>query len=176
MVPHVVAAAALGAVAGPAAVAGWGAALLTGRLPRPVAGLLAGTQRSYARVNGSLYLVTDVLPRWRGQRAHPVELVVGPSPPHLGRRAVARRAASLPWLLAINAGLGVVVVSTAGAAWPVVLATGRMPLRMHRAIVLGTSYHARCGAYLSLLTDVRPHVRERDPVTGARGGSGRGGI
>lgn len=67
-------------------------------------------------------------------------------------------------------------VAVATGAWITVVVTGRMPRRLHHTIALGTSYHARSSAYLSLLTDVAPRVRERDPRTGATVPSGGGGV
>lgn len=175
MVPHVAAATVVATVAVPATAIGWVSALTTGRVPRPVGELLTGVQRYYARLNGSLYLLTDVYPSWSA-RPGTVELVIDPRIPDPGRREALRRMTEAPPMLARNVGLGVVVLPSAAVAWATAVVTGRMPHRLHRTIALGTSYHARSSAYMSLLTEVVPRVRERDPTTGAPQPSGRGGV
>jgi hypothetical protein len=174
MVPHVAAAAVVATVAVPATAVGWASALTTGRLPRPIGEALTGVQRYYARLNGSLYLLTDAYPSWSA-RPGTVELVIDRRIPDLGRREALRRMTEIPPMLVLNVSLGAVVLPSAAAAWATAVATGRMPRRLHRTIALGTSYHARSSAYLSLLTDVVPRLRERDPVTGAPLTPGSGG-
>lgn len=175
MTPHVVAAVAVATVAVPATVVGWASALTTGRVPSPVKGLLTDVQRYYARLNGSLYLLTDAYPSW-SPRPGSVELVIDARQLDPGRREALRRVGEIPPMLALNVGLGAVVLPSAAAAWAAAVTTGRMPRGLHRAIALGTSYHARSSAYLSLLTDVVPRVRERDPVTGMPLPPGAGGV
>ncbi len=149
--------------------------LTTGRIPRPVGELLAGVHRYYARLNGSLYLLTDAYPSFTGT-SHPVELVIDSPTGWPGRREALRRAATVPATLTCNTALGIVVVPSAAAAWVAVLLTGRMPIRLHRTIAFGTSYHARSCAYLSFLTPEAPRVRERHISTGAIVPSGSGGV
>lgn len=175
MAPHVVAAAATATVALPATAVGWTSALTTGRVPRPVGSLLTGIQRYYARLNGSLYLLTDAYPSW-SPRPGSVELLIDRPPADPGRREALRRIADVPPMLVLNVGLGAVVLPSAAAAWATAVTTGRMPQRLHRTIALGTSYHARSSAYLTLLTDVVPRLRERDPVTGTPLTPGSGGV
>lgn len=175
MTPHVVAAVAVATVAVPVTVAGWASALTTGRVPSGVHGLLTDVQRYYARLNGSLYLLTDTYPSWT-PRTGSVELVIDAGHLDPGRREAVRRAGEIPPMLAVNLGLGAIVLPSAAAAWAAAVVTGRMPRGLHRAIALGTSYHARSSAYLSLLTDVVPRVRERDPSTGMPLPPGEGGV
>lgn len=175
MVPHVAAAVAVATVAVPATVVGWTSALTIGRVPRPVDGLLTGVQRYYARLNGSLYLLTDAYPSWR-PRPGTVELVIDRRTAGPGRDEARRRLAEIPPMAIRNVALGLLVLPSATVGWATVVATGRMPQRLHRTIALGTSYHARSSAYLSLLTDVVPHVRERDPATGVPLPPGHGGV
>lgn len=175
MTPHVVAAVAVATVAVPAAVAGWTSALATGRVPSPVNGLLTDVQRYYARLNGSLYLLTDAYPSW-SPRPGSIELVIDAGHLDPGHREAVRRIGAIPPMLAVNLGLGAIVLPSAVAAWAAAVVTGRMPRGLHHVIALGTSYHARSSAYLSLLTDVVPRVRERDPSTGAPLPPGTGGV
>jgi hypothetical protein len=175
--PHVAGATLLALVACPAGVLGWALALLTGRLPGPLARLLALTHRHYARLNGTVYLLTDEQPpplhRRRGR--HAVDLLVPAGATPRDRSDALRRLRAVPGMVVLDVALGALVLPSALLGWLVVLATGRMPARLHRAIALGTSYHARSGAYGSLLTAVRPRLRERDPRTGRRVPPGSGG-
>jgi hypothetical protein len=175
--PHVAAATLLGLVACPAGVLGWAVALATGRLPGGLSRLLAGTHRHYARVNGTVYLLTDDPPPRPGRRGrHAVDLRVPAGGTPRSRREVRRRLRAVPGIVLVDVALAAVVLPAAFLAWPVVVATGRMPGWLHRTIALGTSYHARSGAYASLLTAVRPRMRERHPRTGRPTGPGAGGI
>jgi hypothetical protein len=172
--PDVVGAALLAVVACPAGILAWTAAILTGRLPAPLARLLAATHRHYARLNGTVYLLTDELPPRRGGR-HAVDLLLPAGGTPRGRRETLRRLRAVPRMLVLDATLGAVVLPSAVLAWAITVVSGRMPAWLHRTIALGTSYHARSGAYLSLLTPTRPSLRERDPRTGRRVPPGSGG-
>jgi hypothetical protein len=167
----------LALVACPAGVLGWTLALLTGRLPSPVARLLAFTHRHYARLNGSVYLLTDEAPpRLRGRRRrHRVDLLVPPGATPRDRRDALRRLRALPGMLVLDIALGALVLPSALLGWIVIVTTGRLPARLHRTIALGTSYHARSGAHASLLTALRPRLRERDLRTGRPTRPGSGG-
>jgi hypothetical protein len=175
--PRVAGAVLLALVACPAGVLGWVLALLTGRLPRPLARLLTATHRHYARLNGTVYLLTDEQPPpLRRLRArHPVDLRVPSGATPRDRADVRRRLRAVPGMVVLDVALGALVLPAALLGWLLVLATGRMPAPLHRAIALGTSYHARSGAYGSLLTAVRPRLRERHPRTGRRMPPGSGG-
>jgi hypothetical protein len=158
-------------------VLGWAVALVTGRMPAPLARLLAATHRHYARLNGTVYLLTDDPPPRPGRRGRPhsVDLRRPRDGAPRGRREVRRRLRAVPGMVLVDVALGALVLPSALAAWAVIVATGRMPASLHRVIALGTSYHARSGAYLSLLTAARPRVRERDPRTGRPRRPGTGG-
>lgn len=165
MVPHVIGAAAVSAVATPATALSWLSALVCDRVPPAVGRTVAHTHRHFARVNGSLYLLAEQAPppsadRWA---PHPVRLVVPPahSRVRVDRQAALRCAANAPAIISLNLALGALVVVGAGAAWPILLTTGRMPERLHRTIAFGTSYHARSAAYLALLTRDPPPLRDR---------------
>jgi hypothetical protein len=177
LAPRVAGAALLSLVACPAGVLGWALALLTGRLPAPLARLLRATHRHYARLNGTVYLLTDEQPpplhRRRGRHAVDLRVPVGATP--RGRRDALRRLRALPGMVVLDVALGALVVPAAALAWVLIVLTGRLPGWLHRTIALGTSYHARSGAYGSLLTAVRPRLVERHPRTGRRVPPGSGG-
>jgi hypothetical protein len=178
MAAPVAAAAAITGVAAPATAVGWLAALRGGPVPPRVAGLVRVAHGYYARVNGSLYLLSEPLPPLAERRAdrHPVRLRVVPREGSIARRDLLRRLAAAPAIVATDVALGVGVLVGAGAAAVTIVATGRMPATLHRAIAFGTSYHARSAAYLALVTDVAPRLRERDPRSGRPTSSGSGGV
>jgi hypothetical protein len=175
--PRVAGALLLSLVACPSGVLGWASALLTGRLPAPLARLLSATHRHYARLNGTVYLLTDEQPpplRRRGRHVVDLRVPAGAAP--TDRREARRRLRAVPGMLVLDVALGALVLPSAAVAWVVVVTTGRMPAWLHRTIALGTSYHARSGAYASLLTAVRPRLHERHPRTGRRMPPGSGGV
>lgn len=177
MLPHVAGAAAVAALATPATAVAWVAGLATGRIPRPVERLVTHAHEHFAAVNGTLYLLTDERPPapCRSASTHPVRLVVRPRSAAVERRDALRRLVAAPAIITTDLLLGVGVLLGTGTAAAVALGTGRVPAPLHRAIAFGTSYHARSAAYLALISDATPRLRERSPADGRPRAPGSGG-
>ncbi|MFD3564708.1 DUF4389 domain-containing protein [Streptomyces sp. NPDC058686] len=157
LLPHFVMLVALSVVTLFAAVAGWFAALLLGRLPDPVERYLAEFLGYDTRVNAAAMLLTGRCPHFElaEPMGFPVRVRVLQSV-HLNRLAVLLRL-----LLVIPAAI-VGVLATAGwwavsvLSWLVVLFLGRMPLPLFEATAAVLRYRMRLGAYVLLLTPAYP--------------------
>ncbi|MFG2523104.1 DUF4389 domain-containing protein [Streptomyces sp. NPDC048527] len=157
LLPHFVVLAVLSVVTFLAAVAGWFAALLLGRLPDPVERYLVEFLAYDTRVNASAMLLTGRYPPFElgDPMGYPVRVRVLRSV-HLNRLAVLLRL-----LLVIPAAI-VGVLATAGwwavsaLSWLVVLFLGRMPLPLFEATAAVLRYRMRLVAYVLLLTPAYP--------------------
>jgi Domain of unknown function (DUF4389) len=144
------------------AIAGWFAALATGRLPDPLHGFLTALVRYGTHVASYLYILGDPFPGFLGRRgSYPVDLEIAePQPQHRAKTAFRIILAFPAWLVA--GGFGTVALVAAVGAWFCALFTGRVPDGLHGLLGWALRYEAQLYSYLLLLT-------ERYPYTGPDG-------
>jgi len=161
--PHILA---LGAAA-PAvivvSVIGWCGALAGGRLPRPVAAILAGYIGWQARLLSYLVVLTDAYPPFSLADVHyPVRVTTRPG--RLNRWAVAfRLVLALPALVvAATVTLGI-ATPVLVVAWSTAVVTGRLPSSLHQAFAAAVRYETRLVGYLTMVTSEYPWGLLGDP-------------
>jgi Domain of unknown function (DUF4389) len=137
------------------AIAGWFAALVTGRLPDWAADYLTSYLGYETRVAASEYLLVDRYPPFSfSAPEYPVQVEVRPG--ELNRLAVLARI-----LLIIPAAIIYAVITAGwGAAsffiWLIVLIVGRMPEPLYEASAAVLRYVMRAEAYWLMLTSAYP--------------------
>jgi Domain of unknown function (DUF4389) len=162
-IPQVIVLSVLSLVAEIVAIAGWFAALFTGRLPAGLAGFLTDWLRWSARAGSYLALLTDRYPPFEMADAdYPVRVSVAPG--RLNRPAVLFRI-----ILAIPAALLVGLLGYGGivvgfVAWLIVLITGTMPVPLYQAIAAVTRFGVRYYGYFFLLSGTYPGGLFGDPA------------
>ncbi|MFC5910802.1 DUF4389 domain-containing protein [Streptacidiphilus monticola] len=172
LIPHFVILAVLGFIGFFVTVAGWFAALVLGRLPRPIAAYLLGYLRWQTRVEASAMLLADRYPPFAmGERPdHPVRIQVEPT--ELNRLAVLFRII-LMIPAAIIAGLGMAGWwAVAFINWLVVLVLGRMPQPLFQATAAIVRYRMRFDAYTVMLSPAYPKRLFGDGPVPMQGTSG----
>ena len=145
-----------------AAIAGWFAALVTGRLPDPLHRFLGAFLRYGTHVNSFILLLGGPFPGFTGRPgSYPVELEIDePQPQHRAKTAF-RVILAIPAFAAAGA-FGAAAGVAAVGAWFSVLATGRVPGGLYGLIGWAVRYGAQAHGYFLLLT-------ERYPYTGPDG-------
>jgi hypothetical protein len=158
VVPHILALFFLGVAFLGIAFVGWWAALFTGRLPAFAVGYLSGLARWSARVNGYLFLLTDVYPPFAidDDPGYPIVVAI-PEPGRLNRSAVFFRLVLAVWACLVSS------LVTAGASsialfigWLITLVSGKLPGPLHLAFTAVLRYQTRYYCYLGLLTPTYP--------------------
>ncbi|WP_037871115.1 DUF4389 domain-containing protein [Streptomyces sp. SPB074] len=153
-----------------AALAGWFAALVLGRLPGPLFRYLAACLAYEARVGASAMLLVDRYPPFTLSPDAAYEARFGNRPTRLNRLAVLFRI-----VLIVPAGIIASLVMsgwwTLGLIWWLLtLVLGRMPGTLYGASAAALRYHLRTSAYWLLLTPAYPkrffgdEPGETDPV------------
>ena len=140
-----------------ALMAGWVAALITGRLPIGIAEFLAKILRYGTRVFAyGQYLLTDKYPSFSLEADnYPLELEL-PPPGRLNRAAVLFRL-----ILMVPGGIVTGLIS-AGitpvlfVAWLIIVITGRLPRSLFEAFAAGLRYEGRYYAFVGMLTSEQP--------------------
>lgn len=157
-IPHLVWLTLWSALAAPAVLAGWLAALVTGRLPTPLHRFLTAFTRYAAHVYAFLFLVGGPFPGFVGATgSYPIALVI--EPPQRQRRVVTlfRLVLAFPALLVAGVYWG--TLSVVGLlAWWYALVTGRMPEGLRNLGAAAIRYNGQVGAYVLLLTDRYPYA------------------
>ena len=140
----------------PAAVVGWVAALVLGRLPDDLHAWLSRALRYWLHVMAYVYLVADPFPGFRGWfGTYPVDLAVAPPQPQERWRTLFRIVLVIPaYLLAYV--LGIVAEVCAVLAWFAAVVTARTPQGLRDLIAYCLRFQAQTAAYLLLLTDRYP--------------------
>jgi hypothetical protein len=154
-----------------AAIAGWFAALVTGRMPQALHNFLAGYVRYGTHVAAYLLLSANPFPGFLGHPGYPVDVEIDePRPQHrlktLFRLFLAVPALLLAVALAGGGPLGVVagavflsggvVATCAFLTWFAALVLGRAPEGLRDLSAYALGYGARFNAYFLLLTDRYP--------------------
>jgi Domain of unknown function (DUF4389) len=137
-------------------VAGWSAALFTGRLPGSAAVFLTGFLRWQTRVLAYTVLLTDAYPPFAlAAVGYPVQVATAP-----GR--LSRLAVLLRFFLLIPCCLVGSVLSCGAftifqpVSWLIVAITGQMPNPVHQALAAAVRYQARVTGFTLMLTGAYP--------------------
>jgi hypothetical protein len=141
-----------------AAIAGWFAALFTGRLPDPLHRFLGAFARYWTHVGSFIYLLGGPFPGFLGRPgSYPVDLEIDePQPQHRAKTGFRIFLAIPAWIL--SGGFGTVGLVAAIGSWFYALATGRVPEGLHRLLAWIVRYEAQAYSYLLLLTDRYPYT------------------
>ena len=141
-----------------AAVAGWFAALVLGRLPLPLHRFLAAWVRYGQHLAAFLYLVGEKFPGFTGREgSYGVDIAIAP-PELQSRWTIAFR-----WLLDVPAwiltlALGGVLLVVAVLGWFYAIARGRMPEGLRNLGAACLRYSTQTYAYSLLLTERYPYA------------------
>jgi hypothetical protein len=141
-----------------AVIAGWFAALFTGRLPGGLHNFLGAFLRYGTQLHAFVVLLGGPFPGFTGRPgSYPVELEIDePQPQHRAKTAF-RLILAIPAVAAAGA-FGTVAAVAAIGAWFSALATGRGPEGLHRLLAWAVRYDAQAYGYLWLLTDRYPYT------------------
>ena len=157
VIPQVIVLFLVGIAAFFAIVAGWFAALFTGRLPDGLRGFIAGTLRWDIRLQGYFFFLTDTYPAYSlgEEESYPIRLAI-PPPVELNRAAVLFRIfIAIPaWIVSNVLSAGLVIVSI--GSWFMVVVTGRLPGPLFEATRAVLRYQERFYGYFSMLTPEYP--------------------
>ena len=155
-VPHMLWLTAWTALAVAAALVGWVAALVTGRVPFLLHRFVAANVRAWTHLNAFLYLVGRPFPGFVGREGgYPIDLRIA-APTRQRRLGVLfRLVLVVPALLLASAYAG--VAFTVGVlGWFAALATGRMPGGLRDLGAAALRYQGQVAAYVFLLTPRYP--------------------
>ena len=155
--PHFVWLILWGIVAFLAGVAGWFAALVLGRLPRPLHRFLAAYLRYSTHVFSFLFLTANPFPGFTGVAgSYPVDPEL-PEPERQKRLVTFFRFFLAFPALAVSSSLYTLAFVAAFFGWFVSLALGRMPRSFREAQAYAIRYGTQTSAYLWLLTPRYPY-------------------
>lgn len=163
VLPHLVAAFAVGVAATAAVLVAWWAILATGRYPRTLFRFVAGVLRYSIRVGCYWMLASDRFPGFSLWEAgdDPVQLEVD-EPARRSRRSTLLRLPLAVPALTVLYFLGLFGAMLSFAAWWTIIASGRLPSGMFEVMELAHRYQARVTAYVWLLTDAYPWFQEEE--------------
>jgi hypothetical protein len=157
VIPQLVVLLVINLVLVPVVIAGWFVALFTGRLSGGMRDFIAGVLRWNTRVQGYVFLLTDVYPPYslEEEDTYPIRLAIPPQV-ELNRMAVLFRLfIAIPaWIVAsvLGGGLGIVSIGS----WFMVLVSGRLPGPLFEATRTVMRYQARLYGYVLMLTPEYP--------------------
>jgi hypothetical protein len=135
-----------------AAIAGWFAALATGRLPLSLHRFLAAYVRYSSYVFAFVTMVGGPFPGFEGrQGSYPVDIQIDPPEPQRRVVTLARLVLALPALLLAGA-LQNALLAVAVLGWFAGLFAGRMTEGMRNLGAMAIRYNAQAYAYLLLVT------------------------
>jgi hypothetical protein len=140
-----------------AVVAGWFAALVTGRMPRPLHRFVAAYVRYQAHLWAYLFIIANPFPGFTGAPGiYPIDLEID-SPERQSRwKTLFRLFLAIPALI-VSSTLGSVATIVGILGWFVSLALGRMPKGLRNLGAFEIRYSSQVTAYLYLLTDRYPY-------------------
>ena len=173
-----------------AAIVGWVAALVTGRLPERLHAFFTRFVRYATHLGGYLSLAANPYPGFTGEPGYPVDVTIPDRQPQPRWKTAVRillalpalllaavlgsgfgggggsqsagsdAGSSAPWLF--SSGVGGVAAVCAILGWFASLAVGRMPAGLRNLAAYGLGYTAQTYSYVLLLTDRYPSA---DPET-----------
>lgn len=154
--PHLVWLVLWGIAALLAAVAGWFATLVLGRLPDPLHRFLGAYLRYQTHVEAFLFLVGNPFPGFTGTAGtYPVDVEIDPPAPQNRWKTAFRLLLAIPALI-VSGALDSALFVAAFLGWFVGLALGRMPESLRNLGAYALRYSAQTYGYLYLLTDGYP--------------------
>ena len=133
-----------------------------GRYPGALYELVAGFNRSLARVTAYALLLADPYPPFGGGDIpdYPVRMRFDGPLPHYSRlRTLFRFILAIP-IVILRYAINLLLEIGAIAAWFVIVITGKLPRGLFDVMVLANSYTARSDAYLYLLTETYPPFQD----------------
>jgi Domain of unknown function (DUF4389) len=140
-----------------AAVVGWFASLILGRLPRPLHRFIAAYVRYAAHLSAFLFIVANPFPGFTGAAgSYPVDIEIDPPERQARWKTFFRFFLALPALF-VSSALGSAIVAVGIFGWFVSLALGRMPAGLRSLGAFEIRYSSQAYAYLYLLTDRYPY-------------------
>jgi hypothetical protein len=140
-----------------AAIVGWFATLVTGRLPRPLHGFLSAYVHYQTHVFAFLLLTANPFPGFTGAAGtYPVDPEL-PGPERQPRLVTLFRFFLAIPALAVSSALYTLAFLCGFFGWFVALALGRMPRSFREAQAYAFRYGVQASAYLSLLTARYPY-------------------
>jgi hypothetical protein len=152
----------VGGTMGTAAFLGWFAALVTGRMPDGLRGLLAYALRYIAQFDGYVFLLTARYPdsdpgeyQPEFPRDHPIRMDVRDDLRRSRLTVFFRFLLTLPHQIWLTL-WAVVVLFVVIAAWFAALATGRTPAALHRFLAAFVRYATHVSAFLYLVANPFP--------------------
>jgi hypothetical protein len=158
VLPHVVWLALWTVAAVLAAIAGWVAAVFTGRLPDTLHRFLAAYVRYGTHLNAFIHLVGGPFPGFAGtEGSYPVDIRIAPSGRQRRWVVVFRAFLAIPAFVLASA-YGGVMLGAAFLGWFAALARGSMPLGLRNIGAAGVRYQAQTWAYFLLLTARYPYA------------------
>jgi hypothetical protein len=168
-----------------AAIAGWFAALVLGRLPAGLHRFLSAYVRYATHLGAYLSIAANPYPSFTGEPGYPVDVELPEPGPQARWKIAIRIVLALPALMLAavlgsgfgggggssysadggassaqwftSTGVGGVAAACAILGWFASLALGRMPLGLRNLGAYGVGYTAQAYAYLLLLTDRYPN-------------------
>ena len=155
VIPHVVWLYLWGFAVQVAVIVGWIAALVLGRLPRPLHRFSAAYVSYASQVHAYLLLIANPFPGFVGA-AYPLQIVIDP-PAHQNRLVTLFRIVLAVPAFLIAGVLGYLLYLISFLGWFAALATGRMPPGFRDAGAAAIRYTAQTYAYTLLLTSQYPH-------------------
>lgn len=167
-----------------AAIAGWVAALVTGRLPDGLHRFFSAYVRYATHLGAYISLSANPYPGFTGEPGYPVDVEIPPRQPQKRWTVAIRILLAVPALLlaatvgsgfggggggssqagdskgqwVASSGVGGIAAICAFLGWFASLATGRMPLGLRNLAAYGIGYTAQAYAYALLLTDRYPNA------------------
>jgi hypothetical protein len=135
---------------------GWFAALVLGRLPRPLHRFIAAYLAYAAQVYAYLFLIANPFPGFTGTATYPLVIAIDPPAPQRRLVTLFRIFLVIPALL-IGGALGYVLYLFAFLGWFAALVTGRMPTGLRNSGAAVIRYVAQTYAYVLLLTSQYPN-------------------
>jgi hypothetical protein len=156
--PHFVWLALWSVAAFAAAVVGWAAALVTGRLPLSLHRFLAAYVRYTSHVFAFVTMVGGPFPGFvGGQGSYPIEIELDPPQQQPRLVTLFRLVLALPALIVAGALQNALVV-VAVLGWIAALVTARMPEGMRDLGAIAIRYNAQAYGYLLLVTSRYPNA------------------
>ncbi|WP_167161142.1 DUF4389 domain-containing protein [Streptomyces sp. MBT27] len=155
LLPQFVVVVFLGVAAFFVTIAGWFAALFTGRLPDGMFRFLSSVLAYSTRVDASAMLLVDSYPPFAlSAPTYPVQIEVRPTP--LNRAAVFFRLILMIPAMIVSSLLQSGWYAMCWVLWLITLVLGRLPAPLYAATAAVTRYTMRFNAYASLLSPAYP--------------------
>jgi hypothetical protein len=140
-----------------AVLAGWFAALATGRMPGALHRFIAAYVRYSTHVFAYLFLTANPFPGFTGEAgSYPIDLEIDPPEPQRRWKTLLRLFLAIPAFM-VSGALNGALVLVGLFGWFVSLATGRMPEGLRNLGAFAQRYEGQTNAYFLLLTDRYPY-------------------